>query len=171
MVLSGSKRTTHIASIVNQDTGGGSKKAGLPYQIGREASISVAFRNTSSNLIFLQGPKAMLKNKLKIAMYYLNKALKAQTEADALVVSKIATADALENVTVTADDNDAAIQGKIDTLAAIDPQTQAETDAIAALQAIIDARAAVAPHGGLVAAEQVKVDTAQANLDAYTADI
>ncbi|MGA1049241.1 MAG: hypothetical protein ACO3UU_14640 [Minisyncoccia bacterium] len=171
MVLSGSKKTTHLASIVNQDTGGGSKKAGLPHQIGREASVSVAFRNTSSNLFFLQGPKSLLKNILKIATYYLTKAQAAKTAADALVASKITLADALDNVTVTSDDTNTAIQGKIDTLAAIDPQTQAETDAIAALQAIIDARADAAPHVGLVAAEQTKVDAAQAKLDAYTADI
>ena len=171
MVLSGSKKTTHLASIVNQDTGGGNKKAGLPHQIGREASVSIAFRNTSSNLFFLQGPKAMLKNKLKIATYYLTKAQAAKAEADALVASKIALADALDNVEVSADNDNTAIQVKIGTLTAIEPQTLAETDAIAALQAIIDARAAAAPHVGLVTAEEGKVATAQGNLDAYTADI
>ena len=54
MVLSGSKRTTYKSSIVNQNSGGGPKKAGLPYQIGREASVSVALRKTSQNLVFLK---------------------------------------------------------------------------------------------------------------------
>jgi hypothetical protein len=200
MVLSGSKKTTHLASIVNQDTGGGSKKAGLPHQIGREASVSVAFRNTSSNLIFLQGPKSMLKNKLKIATYYLTKAQAAKAASDALVASKIALADALDNVTVTSGDNNTAITGMITALAvatkkstsdadaataAAEGATQAEIDAAAAslaaytsaktaadaLQAIIDARADAAPHVGLVTAEEAKVATAQANLNAYTADV
>ena len=30
MVLSGSKKTTYMSSLVNQNSGGGSKKAGLP---------------------------------------------------------------------------------------------------------------------------------------------
>ena len=200
MVLSGSKKTTSLASIVNQDTGGGSKKAGLPHQIGREASVSVAFRNTSSNLFFLQGPKAMLKNTLKIAKYYLTKAQEAKTAADAVVASKITLADALDNVTVTSDDDNTAITAMITALAvttkkstsdadaltaAADGATQAQIDAAAAslaaytaaktaedaLQAIIDARADAAPNVGLVAAEQTKVDAAQAKLDAYTADI
>lgn len=170
MVLSTSKKTASIASIVNQDTGGGSKKAGLPYQIGREASVSVAFRNTSSNLFLLQGPKAMLKNILKIATYYLTKAQMAKAAVDAVVASKIAIAIALGNV-AAGDTSEENIQGKIGTLTAIDPQTQAETDAIAALQAIIDARAAAAPHVVLVATEQTKVNTAQNNLDAYTAAV
>ena len=35
MVLSGSKKTTLISSITNQSQGGGSKKCGFPYQIGK----------------------------------------------------------------------------------------------------------------------------------------
>lgn len=35
MVLSTTKRTSSISSIVNQNQGGGEKKAGFPYQIGR----------------------------------------------------------------------------------------------------------------------------------------
>lgn len=87
MVLSGSKRTTYMSSIVNQNSGGGPKKAGLPYQIGREASVSIALRQTSQKLVFLQGPKAMLKQKLMIAKYYLDKATAIKTAADALVAS------------------------------------------------------------------------------------
>ena len=94
MVLSGSKRTTYKSSIVNQNSGGGPKKTGLPFQIGREASVSIAYKNTSQKLVFLQGPKAMLKQALMIARYYLNKATAAKAIADALVVSTQAAKDA-----------------------------------------------------------------------------
>ncbi len=46
MVLSGSKKSTHMSSIVNQNQGGGNKKAGLPYQIGRESFTSVFLHST-----------------------------------------------------------------------------------------------------------------------------
>jgi len=94
MVLSGSKRTTYVSSIVNQNSGGGPKKAGLPYQIGREASVSVALRQTSQKLVFLQGPKTMLKQKLMIANYYLVKATAIKTAADALVTATTASGTA-----------------------------------------------------------------------------
>ncbi|MDC1151316.1 hypothetical protein OAS95_01940 [Pelagibacteraceae bacterium] len=94
MVLSGSKRTTYMSSIVNQNSGGGPKKAGLPFQIGREASVSIAYKNTSQKLVFLQGPKAMLKQALMIAQYYLDKATAVKAIADALVVSTQAAKDA-----------------------------------------------------------------------------
>jgi len=35
MVLSTTKRTSSISSIVNKNQGGGEKKAGLPYIVGR----------------------------------------------------------------------------------------------------------------------------------------
>ena len=41
MVLSGSKKTSSIASITNFNTGGGNKKAGFPYQVGRNSWTSV----------------------------------------------------------------------------------------------------------------------------------
>ena len=41
MVLSTTKRTASISSIVNQDQGGGERKAGLPYQVGRDTWTSV----------------------------------------------------------------------------------------------------------------------------------
>jgi len=94
MVLSGSKRTTYKSSIVNQNSGGGPKKAGLPFQIGREASVSIAYKNTSQNLVFLQGPKAMLKQALRIAIYYLAKATAIKTAADALVTATTAAGTA-----------------------------------------------------------------------------
>jgi hypothetical protein len=56
MVYSQSRRTSSIASITNQDTGGGNKKAGLPHQVGRTAAVSVAFNMTSQRLSVLQVP-------------------------------------------------------------------------------------------------------------------
>lgn len=68
MVLSGSKRTSRLASYMNGDFGGGVKKAGLPYQIGRTAAISYAFRHTSQNLIVLKGRKFEFNYHLQIAI-------------------------------------------------------------------------------------------------------
>lgn len=198
MVLSGSKRTTYMSSIVNRNSGGGPKKAGLPYQIGREASVSIALKQTSQNLVFLQGPKAMLKQKLMIANYYLDKATAIKTAADALVTAKIATADALSNVTVASTNDNDAITGMIavfgNDLDAL--QTTSDYDANAAigadegsdlaiaaaaslaaytaayaLNAILDARDSAATAADNFNKEQGKVTTAQANLDAYTKDV
>jgi hypothetical protein len=41
-----SKRARNYNLTVNQNQGGGSKKAGLPYQIGRESYTSVIMGNT-----------------------------------------------------------------------------------------------------------------------------
>ena len=200
MVLSGSKRTTYKSSIVNQNSGGGPKKTGLPFQIGREASVSIAYKNTSQKLVFLQGPKAMLKQALMIARYYLSKATAIKTAADALVTAKIATANALPNVTVTSSDNDTAIGTMITTLNVAGLKTTSDTDAAAAaaapedgakattaanslaayntaktaadaLQAIVDARVPAATAATNVTTEQGKVTTAEGNLDAYTAAV
>ena len=47
MVLSNStKRVRHMSSLVNQNQGGGMKKAGFPYIIGRSASVSIAMNMT-----------------------------------------------------------------------------------------------------------------------------
>jgi hypothetical protein len=43
MVLSGTKKTSNIRSIINQNQGGGDKKAGFPYQIGRDQWASIFF--------------------------------------------------------------------------------------------------------------------------------
>jgi hypothetical protein len=48
MVLSTTKRTANISSIVNQNQGGGHKKAGLPYIVGRESWGSMFLKNTPS---------------------------------------------------------------------------------------------------------------------------
>jgi len=192
MVLSGSKKTSSLSSVINQNTGGGPKKAGLPYQIGREASVSMALKNTSNNLVFLQGARAMLVQKLRSANFEL-------ANANKVVATKIYIANALPNVSVTKDNNNTAITNMInnlnvdtlettynnapaDTEAVVDengnvttPATTAKSDALAAweaaktardaLQAIIDART--------TATDIIndKVNTAQANLDAYTADV
>ncbi len=56
MVYSQTKKTASIASITNQNQGGGNKKAGLPYQVGREAWTSIAFNGTSQRLSVLKMP-------------------------------------------------------------------------------------------------------------------
>ena len=43
MVLSTTKRTSSISSIVNRNQGGGPKKAGFPYIVGREAWTTTHF--------------------------------------------------------------------------------------------------------------------------------
>ena len=58
MVLSGSKKTSSMASITNQDTKGGSKKAGFPAMVGRSAAMSIALHQTSSNSDVLKLPVA-----------------------------------------------------------------------------------------------------------------
>jgi hypothetical protein len=193
MVLSGSKKTSSLSSVINQNTGGGPKKAGLPYQIGREASVSTSLKNTSANLVFLQGPRAMLVQTLNIAKNALAK-------ANEVVAYKIYIANALPNVSVTKDNTNADISDNlipglnVDTLETTYNNADADTDAVfdengnittpattpksdalaeweaaktasAALQAIIDARAIVTD----ISTE--RVTPAQANLDAYTADV
>ncbi len=47
MVLSSSNRTSSLASIANQNQGGGSKKAGFAYQTGRTMWSNVALGTIS----------------------------------------------------------------------------------------------------------------------------
>ncbi len=56
MVYSQTKRTRSMSSLINQNQGGGNKKAGLPYQIGRETNSSIALRHTSQYLFELKKP-------------------------------------------------------------------------------------------------------------------
>lgn len=156
MVLSGSKRTTYMSSIVNKNSGGGPKKAGLPFQIGREASVSNAYKNTSQKLAFLQGPKAMLKQKLRIAKYYLDKAVAVKNAADAVVTAKIATANALTNVTVASTDDDTAIDNMITAFNVAGLKSTSDTDA----KTVSDAGEA---------ATQQEIDAAATSLAAYNA--
>ena len=41
VLMNGSKRARYVSSITNQAQGGGSKKAGFPYQVGRSSWTSV----------------------------------------------------------------------------------------------------------------------------------
>ena len=50
MVYSQTKRTSSIASISNKNQGGGSKKAGLPYLVGRDSWTSIALHGTKQFL-------------------------------------------------------------------------------------------------------------------------
>jgi hypothetical protein len=50
MVLSTTTKTSRISSITNQDTKGGSKKAGFPYQIGRSWRTSLALGGNPNTL-------------------------------------------------------------------------------------------------------------------------
>jgi len=44
VLMNGTTRTRNISSIVNQPSGGGNKKAGTPFIIGRSTWTSVAFK-------------------------------------------------------------------------------------------------------------------------------
>jgi hypothetical protein len=54
MVLSTTKKAASIASITNQNQGGGPKKAGLPYLVGRSSWSSIALKGTSQRLSVLK---------------------------------------------------------------------------------------------------------------------
>ena len=56
MVYSQTKRTGSVSSITNRASGGGDKKAGLPYLVGRDSATSVAFHGTKQKLSSLQMP-------------------------------------------------------------------------------------------------------------------
>jgi len=56
MVYSQTKRTASVSSITNRASGGGDKKAGLPYLVGRDSATSNAFHGTSQKLSVLQMP-------------------------------------------------------------------------------------------------------------------
>ena len=56
MVLSTTKRTASIDSIINQNQEGGPKKAGLPYQVGRDYHFPIAMAvHPSRNTLFNYG--------------------------------------------------------------------------------------------------------------------
>jgi hypothetical protein len=57
MVLSGTNKTSSIASITNSDNGGGNKKAGLPGRVdGGSMWSQVALNGTSNNTAVLKLP-------------------------------------------------------------------------------------------------------------------
>ena len=197
MVLSTSKRTSSIASIVNQNSGGGSKKAGLPFQIGRESSVSRAFRKTSQYLFLLRGKRYQLEYLLANAIMILAKLTEIKTAADALVTSIVATVKGLNSSsTVTVNSNEADVDELIssattkistkkeayDIATAADPlvesavtQTKKEyDDAVAekaALLALKDAVIAAAAADTNVGTATTNKSTAESNLTAYTAPI
>lgn len=54
MVLSTSKKASSVASITNQSTAGGNKKAGFPAMVGRSAAVTIGLHTTSQNSVLLQ---------------------------------------------------------------------------------------------------------------------
>jgi hypothetical protein len=56
MVLSTTKKAASIASITNRNSGGGSKKAGLPHLVARDAFASVHMKNTHQTMRLLKMP-------------------------------------------------------------------------------------------------------------------
>ncbi len=56
MVYSQTTKTASISSITNQNQGGGSKKAGLPHLIARDAYASVHLKGTSQKMSVLKMP-------------------------------------------------------------------------------------------------------------------
>jgi len=100
MVLSGSKKTSSLSSIVNKNSGGGPKKTGLPFQIGRTAAVSISLKNAGQNYQFTKGMKRYLKH---VLMYYTKELTKITARRDAHianVAAKISIANDLANVTV-----------------------------------------------------------------------
>lgn len=57
MVYSQTNKTASISSITNQNQGGGSKKAGLPHTIARDAYASIHLRSTSQRISVLKMPE------------------------------------------------------------------------------------------------------------------
>jgi hypothetical protein len=56
MVYSQTKRTSSVSSITNQAQGGGNKKAGFPYLVGRDSAASIGFHGIPQKLSILQMP-------------------------------------------------------------------------------------------------------------------
>ena len=56
MVLSTTKKAASIASITNQNSGGGSKKGGLPHHVARDAYASLHMKNTIQRMSLLKMP-------------------------------------------------------------------------------------------------------------------
>jgi hypothetical protein len=56
MVLSTTKKTSSVASIANQSTNGGNKKAGLPSSVGLSTAGTVALRKVAKSMAVLALP-------------------------------------------------------------------------------------------------------------------
>lgn len=116
MVLSSSKKTSSLSSIVNKNSGGGPKKTGLPFQIGRTATVSISLKNAGQNYQFTKGMKRYLKH---VLMYYTKELTKITARRDAHianVAAKITIANDLANVTVDDTKTDTEIAAMITTL-------------------------------------------------------
>ena len=74
MVLSTTTRTSSISSIVNQNQGGGEKKAGFPHTIGREHWTSRFLRTTpdlktlSKTIVFTRNTVRPINSDSRIPM-------------------------------------------------------------------------------------------------------
>ena len=53
MVLSGSARTTYMSSLINKNSGGGNKKAGIAPSVGRDSWMSVALGERGGGMLRL----------------------------------------------------------------------------------------------------------------------
>ena len=195
MVLSTTKRTSSVASIVNQNSGGGSKKAGLPYQIGRESSVSIAFHKTSQYLFVLRGKRYQLQQLLAYAIINLAKLTEIKTAADALVTSIVDSVKGLNSSsTVAVDSTDEQIdilissvtsdistkKGAYDNALIADPQVEstvtqtkkAYDDAVAEKEALLTLKPAITAaetaQTNVTAATGIKTSR-EADLTAYTA--
>jgi len=67
MVLSTTKRTSAISSIVNRNQGGGPKKAGFPNMVGRESWTTVHL-NESGTSQFLGHKDGSTKGSLRFTL-------------------------------------------------------------------------------------------------------
>ena len=47
VLMNSASRSRNVGSLITQNQGGGSKKAGFPYQIGREYRSSIALKSTN----------------------------------------------------------------------------------------------------------------------------
>lgn len=63
MVLSGSKRTTYMSSLINQNSGGGNKKAGIAPSVGRDSWTSISLGERGGGMLSLVN---MRVNRFKI---------------------------------------------------------------------------------------------------------
>jgi hypothetical protein len=64
MVLSGSKKVTYTSSLINQNTGGGSKKAGLTPTVAKSSWATVAITSSGDGNRSLVNLK---KNRFKVS--------------------------------------------------------------------------------------------------------
>ena len=116
MVLSSSKKTSSLSSIINKNSGGGPKKTGLPFQIGRTAAVSISLKNAGQNYQFTKGMKRYLKH---VLMYYTKELTKITARRDAHianVAAKITIANDLANVIVDDTKTDTEIATMMNTL-------------------------------------------------------